>query len=59
LPCGASIILGNNGYIWISPTTSHDENSSDSAGGGGGFVQNFEVYWCLAWFTIQKYSQIL
>jgi len=37
LPCGASIILGNNGYIWIH-TTSGDEETTD-----GGFVQCLEV----------------
>lgn len=37
LPCGASIVLGNNGYIWICPTTSSggDDNM-------GGFTQNLE-----------------
>uniref|UniRef100_A0A1B6MIS7 Uncharacterized protein n=1 Tax=Graphocephala atropunctata TaxID=36148 RepID=A0A1B6MIS7_9HEMI len=35
LPCGASIILGNNGYIWICPTAQEDE-------GAGGFVQNLD-----------------
>lgn len=34
LPCGASIILGNNGFIWISPTI-NSEIESD-----GGFTQN-------------------
>ena len=45
LPCGASLILGNNGYIWVSPTTSCEENSSSdlASSGSGGFVQNFEV----------------
>lgn len=43
LPCGATVILGNNGYIWVSPTTGQDENSSESATTGGGFVQNFEA----------------
>lgn len=36
LPCGCTIILGNNGYIWISPTAS--EHTDD-----GGFVQNLDV----------------
>lgn len=35
LPCGASVILGNNGYIWISPT-----KSDEQVGGEGGFAQN-------------------
>ncbi|KAK7605391.1 hypothetical protein V9T40_007249 [Parthenolecanium corni] len=35
LPCGASIILGKNGFVWISPTTA-DSNSS------GGFAQNLD-----------------
>ncbi|XP_041368167.1 exosome complex component RRP4-like [Gigantopelta aegis] len=30
LPCGASIILGNNGYIWISPTVNEE---TDNTGG--------------------------
>jgi len=34
LPCGASVILGNNGYVWIYPT------SSEESEGGGGFSQN-------------------
>lgn len=34
LPCGASIILGNNGFIWISPITNTDVE------GDGGYAQN-------------------
>lgn len=34
LACGASIILGNNGFIWISPTINTDVE------GDGGFAQN-------------------
>lgn len=37
LPCGASIILGNNGFIWISPTI-----NTDVEGGDGGFTQNLD-----------------
>ncbi|XP_033643034.1 exosome complex component RRP4-like [Asterias rubens] len=36
LTCGASVILGNNGYVWISPTAIDEEEE------GGGFVQNLE-----------------
>lgn len=36
LPMGASIILGNNGFIWISPLVNVNEDNA------GGFVQNFE-----------------
>lgn len=36
LPCGASIILGNNGYIWISPTVNTEVE------GAGGFTQNLK-----------------
>ncbi|GJQ86332.1 hypothetical protein Trydic_g9028 [Trypoxylus dichotomus] len=36
LPIGASIILGNNGYIWISPTVNVEESSV------GGFMQNLD-----------------
>lgn len=36
LPCGASIILGNNGYIWISPTVNTEVE------GAGGFMQNLK-----------------
>jgi exosome complex RNA-binding protein Rrp4 len=35
LPCGASIILGNNGFIWICPTVSDDEDN-----GLGRFAEN-------------------
>lgn len=34
LACGASVILGNNGFIWISPTINTDVE------GSGGFAQN-------------------
>lgn len=36
LPCGASIILGNNGFIWISPTVNSEVE------GDGGFAQNLD-----------------
>ncbi|XP_064603009.1 exosome complex component RRP4-like [Liolophura sinensis] len=36
LPCGASLILGNNGYIWISPTLNEEMDDT------GGYEQNFE-----------------
>ncbi|ENN82033.1 exosome complex component RRP4 [Dendroctonus ponderosae] len=36
LPFGVSLILGNNGYIWISPTSNNVE------GDEGGFIQNLE-----------------
>lgn len=35
LPCGASVILGNNGFIWICPTINEEL--------AGGFVLNLEV----------------
>lgn len=34
LTCGASVILGNNGFIWISPTVNSEVE------GDGGFTQN-------------------
>lgn len=37
LPCGASLILGNNGYIWICPTLNEEMDDT------GGYEQNFEV----------------
>ncbi|MEE6505491.1 hypothetical protein FKM82_005541 [Ascaphus truei] len=36
LPCGASVILGNNGSIWLYPTPEHTEEEA------GGFVTNLE-----------------
>lgn len=36
LPCGLNVVLGNNGYIWISPSSISDESS-------GGFAQNLTV----------------
>ncbi|KFB44791.1 AGAP011211-PA-like protein [Anopheles sinensis] len=36
LPCGASIILGNNGFIWISPIMNAEGE------GAGGFTQNLD-----------------
>lgn len=37
LPCGVSVIIGNNGYIWISPTVNVELE------GQGGFTQNLEA----------------
>ncbi|XP_052860341.1 exosome complex component RRP4 isoform X1 [Anopheles cruzii] len=36
LPCGASIILGNNGFIWIAPILNTEGEES------GGFTQNLD-----------------
>ncbi|KAF6327259.1 exosome component 2 [Rhinolophus ferrumequinum] len=36
LPCGASVILGNNGFIWVYPTPEHKEEDA------GGFTANLE-----------------
>jgi exosome complex component RRP4 len=36
LPCGANVILGNNGYIWLSPSQMSEDES-------GGFAQNLTV----------------
>lgn len=36
LPIGVSIILGNNGFIWICPPINNLEESV------GGFIQNLE-----------------
>nr|CAD7425974.1 unnamed protein product [Timema monikensis] len=46
LPCGANVILGNNGFIWISST-----NTVEGEEGSGGFTQNLEevsllLMWC-------------
>jgi len=45
LPCGASIILGNNGYVWICPTVNEDTDHT------GGFIENTEVLtsWLSVW----------
>ena len=40
LPCGASVILGNNGNVWIMPTSQED---TENLGGGGGFSQNLNI----------------
>jgi exosome complex component RRP4 len=37
LPCGVSVIIGNNGYIWVSPTVNVEVE------GQGGFTQNLEA----------------
>ena len=29
LPCGASVILGNNGYVWISPLDNEEATLAD------------------------------
>ncbi|KAM4848014.1 exosome complex component RRP4 isoform X1 [Urocitellus parryii] len=42
LPCGASVILGNNGFIWIYPTPEHKDEDA------GGFTANLEAGFELA-----------
>jgi len=46
LPMGVSLILGNNGYVWVCPPIATFDDSStlaaNSANEGGGFVQNLE-----------------
>lgn len=37
LTCGASIILGNNGYVWIYPTPGHQDEEA------GGYYTSLEV----------------
>ncbi|XP_021922562.1 exosome complex component RRP4 isoform X2 [Zootermopsis nevadensis] len=39
LPCGASIIIGNNGFIWICPTI--NDRGED---GLGGFTENLKEF---------------
>jgi len=39
LPCGASVILGNNGFVWVCPATSLQQDESAT---GGGFAQDLE-----------------
>ncbi|KTG02702.1 hypothetical protein cypCar_00020207 [Cyprinus carpio] len=36
LPCGASIILGNNGYVWLYPTPGHQDEEA------GGYYTSME-----------------
>lgn len=31
LPCGASLILGNNGYIWIGPLATEGQHNGDAS----------------------------
>lgn len=41
LPCGVSVIFGRNGYIWIAPVASEEQNMT------GGYSQNLEeVVFC-------------
>jgi exosome complex component RRP4 len=37
LPCGVSVIIGNNGYIWVSPIVNVEIE------GQGGFTQNLDA----------------
>jgi exosome complex component RRP4 len=37
LPCGASIILGNNGFVWLYPTPGHQDEEA------GGYYTSLEV----------------
>ncbi|KAM3727276.1 Exosome complex component RRP4 [Dirofilaria immitis] len=36
LPCGVSVIFGRNGYVWIAPVASEEQNMT------GGYSQNLE-----------------
>jgi exosome complex component RRP4 len=40
LPCGAGVILGNNGFVWVCPTSGLDQQ--EESGGVGGFTQDLE-----------------
>ena len=51
LPCGASMILGNNGFVWICPTL-HEETA-------GGFVQDLEVFIQILHEKIQHLMNII
>lgn len=51
LPCGASVILGNNGYVWVCPTIHEDI--------AGGFVQDLEVSSCFFLTTVHFYGYFL
>ena len=42
LPCGVSIILGRNGFIWVT-TTSIQETSQKN----GGFTPSLKVYYLI------------
>ena len=42
MPFGVSVILGNNGYVWLSPT-SQDTYETSGGAAGGGFAQNLDV----------------
>ena len=33
LPCGATVILGNNGYVWISPLDNEEATLADGQTG--------------------------
>ena len=37
LPCGASVILGNNGFVWLYPTPGQQDEEA------GGFYTSLEV----------------
>lgn len=37
LPCGVSVIIGNNGFVWVAPTVNTEVE------GHGGFTQNLEA----------------
>jgi exosome complex RNA-binding protein Rrp4 len=50
---GASIILGNNGFIWIYPTASNAEE------GVGGFVQNLEEVSVCFFFLMKSKNNVL
>lgn len=43
MPVGASIILGNNGYVWISPTANEEDEKT------GGYETNLQVG---RWFVL-------
>lgn len=47
LTCGATVILGNNGYIWVCPPKSNEQDE-------GGFVQNLQVRILIHAFQRQK-----
>ena len=63
LPCGATVILGNNGFIWISPLVDDDLTPVGSADEAAARqqVQTKEVsptVWCGWFYNSQDLTRI-
>lgn len=56
LPCGISMIIGNNGFIWISPTTQDHENNINNEDANAVRNPNLQVFFNINKILLYRYK---